>query len=202
MTDKTGIEIVRAPFTDHEVVILRINLPTGERRRRRGRWKINLSSVNGPRMKSKIQQVRRNWTNSRKLYMDDLMWWESGVKPQLQKLIRREEAERRADYRAKENLLFECKYDILCSTHPPEPQIRGKVNPTPRRERETTSPRRERKRSVSNRGANAFPCNPTTTKTNGTRVGLHIGHAGQETYNTNRDSYNFRAIPTRQIPTH
>jgi hypothetical protein len=120
MTTKTGIEIVLAPFTDHEAVILRINLPTGERRSRRGRWKMNPTSVTRPSMKSKIKQVWGKWTNNRKFYTDDLMWWERGVKPQLQKLIRRAKADWRADYRAKENLLFECIYDILSGPLPPE----------------------------------------------------------------------------------
>jgi hypothetical protein len=36
------------------------------------------------------------------------MWWERCVKPQRQRLLRQEEAERRANYRAMENHLYEC----------------------------------------------------------------------------------------------
>jgi CBS-domain-containing membrane protein len=40
------------------------------------------------------------------------MWWERCVKPQLKRLLRQEEAERRAHHRNMENHLYECLYDI------------------------------------------------------------------------------------------
>jgi hypothetical protein len=40
------------------------------------------------------------------------------VKPQLQRLPRPEEAERRANYRAMENHLYECLFDVLRSEGP------------------------------------------------------------------------------------
>jgi len=40
------------------------------------------------------------------------------VKPQLQRLFRQEEAERRANYKHMENHLYECLYDVLRSNAP------------------------------------------------------------------------------------
>ena len=48
-------------------------------------------------------------------YVDELMWWERCVKPQLKRLLRQEEAERRANYRNIGNHFYECLYDILRS---------------------------------------------------------------------------------------
>jgi len=46
------------------------------------------------------------------------MWWEWCVKPLLKRLLRQEEAERRANYRNMENHLYESLYDILRSNAP------------------------------------------------------------------------------------
>jgi hypothetical protein len=46
------------------------------------------------------------------------MWWERCVKPQIKRLVRQEEAERRAQLRNMENHLYECLYDILKSNAP------------------------------------------------------------------------------------
>jgi hypothetical protein len=46
------------------------------------------------------------------------MLWERRVKPQLQRLPLQEEADCRANYRAKENHLYECLYDVLRSEGP------------------------------------------------------------------------------------
>jgi len=51
-------------------------------------------------------------------YVDELMWWERCVKPQLKRLLKQEEAERRGNYRNMENHLYECLYDILRSNAP------------------------------------------------------------------------------------
>jgi hypothetical protein len=51
-------------------------------------------------------------------YADELMWWERCMKPQLKRLLRQEEAERRVHHKNMENHLYECLYDILKSTAP------------------------------------------------------------------------------------
>jgi len=69
-------------------------------------------------IKDKIQCARARWRHSRQYCVDELMWWERCVKPQLKRLLRQEEAERRENYRNTENHLYECLYDILRSYDP------------------------------------------------------------------------------------
>jgi hypothetical protein len=112
---KTGIEILPAAFTDHEAVVLRLSIPNFERKRRRGRWKMDPSLVSEVYVKDKIRVAWVRWRRSRQYYDDDISWWERCVKPQLQRLLRQEEAERRANYRNMENHLHGCIY-IMRST--------------------------------------------------------------------------------------
>jgi len=115
---KTGTEILPAAFTDHNAVVLRLSVPTLGTGWRRGRWKMNPQMVTEAAVKDKIQCAWARWRQSRRYYVDELMWWERCVKPQLKRLLRQEEAERRANYRNMENHLYECLYDILRSNDP------------------------------------------------------------------------------------
>jgi hypothetical protein len=45
------------------------------------------------------------------------------MKPQLQRLLRQEEAERRANYRNMQNHLYECLYDVLRNNAPTKDKL-------------------------------------------------------------------------------
>jgi hypothetical protein len=115
---KTGIEILPAAFTDHDAVVLRLSINNAGMRRRRGRWKMDRVMVTEPAVQEKILIGWARWRRSRPYYEDELMWWERCVKPQLKRLLRQEEAERRAHHTNIENHLYDCLYDILKSTSP------------------------------------------------------------------------------------
>jgi hypothetical protein len=74
--------------------------------------------VNEPALQEKIRIGRARWRRSRQYYTDELMWWERCVKPQLKRLLRQEEAKRRAHHRNMENHVYVCLYDILKSIAP------------------------------------------------------------------------------------
>ena len=50
---KTGIETVPAAFTDHHAVVLRLAIPTCDRRKRGGRWKMDPTVVTGPPLRKR-----------------------------------------------------------------------------------------------------------------------------------------------------
>jgi hypothetical protein len=66
-------------------------------------------------VREKIRSAWAKWQRSKHYYSDESMCWERCVKPQVQRLLRQEEADRRAHYRAMENHLHECLYDVLRS---------------------------------------------------------------------------------------
>jgi hypothetical protein len=74
--------------------------------------------VTEPAMQEKIRMGWARWRRSKSYYADELKWWERCVKPQLKRLLRQEEEERRALHRNMENPSYECLYDILKSTAP------------------------------------------------------------------------------------
>jgi len=115
---KSGIEILPAAFTDHNAVVLCLSIPTVRTGWRRGRWKMGPLFVTDAAIKDKVRCAWEKWHRSKQYYSDELMWWELCVKPQLQRLLRQEEAERRANYRHMENHLYECLYDVLRSNAP------------------------------------------------------------------------------------
>jgi exonuclease III len=122
---KTGIEIVPAPYTDHEAVVLRLLLPARERGLRRGRWRTNPRLFTDTHILNRIRGEWERWKTSRRYYANEVMWWERCVKPHLQRMLRREEAERRADYKRMEQHLMECVYDILRCNAPPAERFRS-----------------------------------------------------------------------------
>jgi len=85
---KTSIEILPAAFTDHTAVVLRLSVPIVGTGWRKGRWKMDPEMVTEAAVKDKIQCSWARWRQSRRYYVDDLMWWEWCVKPQLKRLLR------------------------------------------------------------------------------------------------------------------
>jgi exonuclease III len=57
---KTGIEIIPTSYTDNHAAVLRLSIPTTERRRRGGRWKMDPDIVQGSTFKAKF---RTEWIN-------------------------------------------------------------------------------------------------------------------------------------------
>jgi exonuclease III len=115
---KIGTAIVPAAFTDHNAVVLRLSQPTVRTFWRRGRWKMDPVLVTDEAVKEKIRSAWAKWQRSKHYSSDESLWWEPCVKPQLQRLFRQEEAERRANYRNMENHLYKCLYDVLRSNAP------------------------------------------------------------------------------------
>jgi hypothetical protein len=115
---KIGIEILPAALTDLNAVVLRLSLPTFRTGWRRGRWKTDPVLVTDAFVKDKIRCAWAKWQRSKHYNSDELMLWERFVKPQLQRLLRQEEVERRANNRNMENHLYVCLYDVLGSNSP------------------------------------------------------------------------------------
>jgi hypothetical protein len=120
MAQKIGIEIGPAAFTDNHAVVLLIAIPNHEVRRRRGRWKLDQILMKHESLKGKIRNERAKWRIHKRYYSHVVMWWERGVKKQLQFLIRQEDIERHKKNRVMENHLglYEFLYDILRSDAP------------------------------------------------------------------------------------
>jgi hypothetical protein len=100
-------------------MVLRIRLLAAERRRRRGRWKAEPALLEDKRNQQKIQDAWPKLQKGRQHYRDDIMWWERGVKPQLQRLLRREKADKQAAWKSMANHLHECINDIIRSNRSP-----------------------------------------------------------------------------------
>ena len=120
MTNKRGIQTLPAAFTDHNVVELRITTPTQATRGGWRRWKMNPHTMDDERIKMKIRQEYERWKRCKQSYPDVTSWWERCVKRRLTQLLRRAEAESRADCRKMEEHLYQCIYDILRSEVPEE----------------------------------------------------------------------------------
>ena len=58
---KKRIEIIPTAYTDHHAVVLRLSIPNIERRRRRGRWKMNPDIVKETTFKVKFQIEWEKW---------------------------------------------------------------------------------------------------------------------------------------------
>ena len=58
---KSDTEIIPTAFTDHQAVVLRLSIPAPERRRRRGRWKMDPHIVHESTFKAKFQTEWEKW---------------------------------------------------------------------------------------------------------------------------------------------
>ena len=117
---KVGIETVPVAFTDHHAVIIRMEMQTGERRRRAGRWKMDPKTVTGARFTEALQTEWKKWTSRRRHYPELGWWWERCVKPNIRRLARQVESEERRSHKMMEDHLHECLLDILKADIPEE----------------------------------------------------------------------------------
>ena len=115
---KTGIHIVPTAFTDHQAVVLRLQIPTGDRRPRTGRWKMNPDLIKGTPFTDAIKVEWEKWKRSKGFYTDTGSWWERQVKPNIRRLARRVETEKHRMHKLMENHLYECLYDIIQANIP------------------------------------------------------------------------------------
>jgi hypothetical protein len=92
---------------------------------RRGRWRTDPRLFTEAQIQDRIRDEWAKWRNSRPYFADDIMWWERCIKPHMQRMLRREEAERLADYRNMEQHLMECIYDILRGNAQPAERIQA-----------------------------------------------------------------------------
>jgi hypothetical protein len=115
---KTGIKIIPTAFTDHHAVVLRLTMPATEKRRRRGRWKMDPDIVHESTFKAKFQTEWEKWRSHKRCYPDVGIWWERHVKKNIKQLARQMEAERNKNHKIMENHLYECLYDILKANIP------------------------------------------------------------------------------------
>jgi exonuclease III len=90
---KTGIEIIPTAYTDYHVVVLRLSIPTTERQRIDGRWKMDPDIVQGSTFKTKFQTEREKWRGHKRYYPEMGMWWERDVKTNIKRLPRQVEIE-------------------------------------------------------------------------------------------------------------
>ena len=110
---KTGIEIIPTAFTDHHAVVLRLEIPTENRRKRSGRWKMDPAIITGPPFTDALREAWEKWKRHKRHYADIGRWWERHVKTNVRRLARRVECERNRTHKLMESHLYECLYDIL-----------------------------------------------------------------------------------------
>jgi hypothetical protein len=106
-------------FFYHEKLLLRIRQLAAERKRRRGRCKAEPGLHEEKRTQQKIQDACPKWQKGRQHYRDDIMWRERAIKPQLQRLLRREKAEKQTAWKSMANHLHDCINDIIRSNSSP-----------------------------------------------------------------------------------
>lgn len=115
---KTGIETIPTAFTDHHAVVLRLEIPTRDRRKKSGRWKMDPAIVTGPPFKDALREEWEKWKGHKRYYTNIGRWWERHVKTNVRRLARRVECERDRTHKMMENHLYECLYDILKANIP------------------------------------------------------------------------------------
>jgi hypothetical protein len=112
--------IYATAFTDHEAIVLSINLPRHDTGRRRHRWTLDPAIL---RIEENIHAIRDKWStwrNSQRHYPTPTMWWERVIKPRTRRLLQNMERNRYADHRLMGEHLYTCLYEVMRSTMPPE----------------------------------------------------------------------------------
>jgi hypothetical protein len=114
-TQKTGIKILPAAFTDHCAVALRLSINDYHGIKRARQWKLHPAIAKDPLIQQKIRTEWPNWRKLKRHYTDVTQWWERCIKKRIKLLISKEMAERNADARAMENHLYACIYESINS---------------------------------------------------------------------------------------
>ena len=102
---KQGIEIIPTAYTDHHAIVLRLSIPSTERRRRSGRWKMDPDIVKGATFTAKFQTEWEKWRAHKRYYPEIGWWWERHVKKNIKRLARQVEIERNKNHKIMENHL-------------------------------------------------------------------------------------------------
>ena len=114
----TGIDIVPTAFTDHQAVIIRLQIPAEERRRKTGRWKMNPEIITRTPFTTAFREEWEKWKRHKVYYPDTGSWWERQVKPNVRRLARRVATEKHRTYKIMETHLYECLHDIINANIP------------------------------------------------------------------------------------
>ena len=115
---KTGIDIIPNAFTDHQAVVLRLQIPSEERRRKTGRWKMNPEIILGTPFQNAFSDEWEKLQRHKNFYPDTVSWWERQVKPNVRRLARRVATEKQRTHKLMENHLYDCIYDIINANIP------------------------------------------------------------------------------------
>lgn len=107
-----GEEILPAPFTDHNAVVLRLAMDEPVARRSRAMWKMDPILIQDAGLKTQIRQKWEMWRTHKPYYPDVNTCWNRYVKKQLRQFLCRVEAERREKHKMMEDHLYQCIYDI------------------------------------------------------------------------------------------
>jgi len=108
-----GAEAVVAAFTDHMAIILRLAIDIPCVTRGKGYWHMNVTYLNEPHFKHKIQETWETWRRHLKYYPNRILWWCRYVKRMIQLLFSREGADRRRDRVEMENFYYSAIYDAI-----------------------------------------------------------------------------------------
>jgi hypothetical protein len=111
LSKKTGIEMMAAAFTDHNAVILRLEMDHPPNNRGRGYWKMNKNILQEKTFQETFKTKWEKW--NKKHYPTSVMWWSRYVKKQIKLTFMAEGAERRRDRCQMENFYYEVLNNIL-----------------------------------------------------------------------------------------
>ena len=76
MSDKkVGVENVKAAFTDHLSMVMRLFVDVSIVRRGKRFWKTNTSILSEKAFKKRLLQICAVWRQQRKFYPDWPLWW-------------------------------------------------------------------------------------------------------------------------------
>jgi hypothetical protein len=97
--EKTGVETIIAPFTDHLAVVLRITMMETLARRGRRLWKMNNELLRDPTTKEELATNMREWTQHQHRYTNKVDWWGQYMKRKIKYLYIQRGADREKEDR-------------------------------------------------------------------------------------------------------
>jgi exonuclease III len=113
ISKKTGIETMAAAFSDHNAVILRLEMDYQANYRGKGYWKMNINMLQGKTFQETFKAKWEKWKMNKKHYPTNVMWWSRYVKKQIKVAFMAEGAERRRDRCRMKNFYYEALNDKL-----------------------------------------------------------------------------------------
>jgi hypothetical protein len=115
---KVGTVILPVAFTDHQTVVLSVEIGEIATWRNRGKWNMNPTMLRDESFTTALRDKWKEWRLAKRHFPTATVWWERLVKHRLQILIRQYEAGKRRDMKMMEEHLYTCIYGILHSEMP------------------------------------------------------------------------------------